>query len=208
MYDSKVKSNIEKLFQEIRENVQEIIMNSNNSSSATQSIMEYVSSKITAASRGYMTDVYASLSKAILSEAIFQDSANANKFYELNLRQKIFDAYQFDINDLSSYKSGIGFKEISRIYVAAGVTMGTLFVGGVLNVSFPKDINFSPIVIIAVAVILGCVTYFKAVPEYNKFKYISTVDVFITELEKGLILWVDVVEKYFNQEISDLKKTL
>ena len=208
MYDNKVKSNIENLFCEVKEKVQEIIMNADDTSSATHSIVEYVSSKITAASRGYMTDVYTSLSKATLNEAIFNDSANANKFYELNLRQKIYDAYQFDINDLSSYKSGIDFKEVNRTYATAGATIGTLTLGGILKATLTKVIDIPLIVIIAGAVILGWGTYVKGVPEYNKMKYIVTVNTFIADLENEFLVWVDVVEEFFNQQVSDLKKTL
>ncbi len=208
MYNNKVENNIKNLFIEINEKVKEIITDSKDSSIATQSIMDYVSSKITAASRGYMTDIYASLSKQTLSEDMFQDSENANKFYELNLRQQIFDAYQFDINDLATYKSGIGYKEINRIYASLGVAVGTLSLGGILRAALTKSLNIPLVVIIAGAVILGVGTYLQAVPEYNRAKYNASVDAFISEIEKELLLWVEAVEEFFKQQVTTLKMTL
>ena len=48
MYNNKVENNIKSLFIEINEKVKEILTDSKDSSIATQSIMDYVSSKITA----------------------------------------------------------------------------------------------------------------------------------------------------------------
>ena len=208
----KVKGYIEKLFVEMNEEVSEIANTSPTSVIATQEIMEYVSSKISASSKGYMIDLYGELSKKTLSEKIFEDSANANKFYELNMRRKISDAYQFDVKDLNSYNAGVDFKEINRAYASAGAAAGTAAVGGILLGALSGVVHIPMVVIIAGAVLAGLsaggVTYTKVVPEKNKFNFKEAVDAFMNSLKIELLNWVDNVVKFYNQKVEELKATL
>lgn len=208
----KVKGYIEKLFVEMNEEVSEIANTSPTSVIATQEIMEYVSSKISASSKGYMIDLYGELSKKTLSEKIFEDSANANKFYELNMRRKISDAYQFDVKDLNSYNAGVDFKEINRAYASAGAAAGTAAVGGILLGALSGVVHIPMVVIIAGAVLAGLsaggVTYTKVVPEKNKSNFKEAVDAFMNSLKIELLNWVDNVVKFYNQKVEELKATL
>lgn len=208
----KVKGYIEKLFVEMNEEVSEIANTSPTSVIATQEIMEYVSSKISASSKGYMIDLYGELSKKTLSEKIFEDSANANKFYELNMRRKISDAYQFDVKDLNSYNAGVDFKEINRAYASAGAAAGTAAAGGILLGALSGVVHIPMVVIIAGAVLAGLsaggVTYTKVVPEKNKSNFKEAVDAFMNSLKIELLNWVDNVVKFYNQKVEELKATL
>lgn len=208
----KVKGYIEKLFVEMNEEVSKIANTSPTSVIATQEIMEYVSSKISASSKGYMIDLYGELSKKTLSEKIFEDSANANKFYELNMRRKISDAYQFDVKDLNSYNTGVDFKEINRAYASAGAAAGTAAAGGILLGALSGVVHIPMVVIIAGAVLAGLsaggVTYTKVVPEKNKSNFKEAVDAFMNSLKIELLNWVDNVVKFYNQKVEELKATL
>ena len=208
----KVKGYIKELFVEMNEEVADIVSTSPSSSVATQSIMEYVSSKIAASSRGYMVDLYSELSKKTLSEEIFQDPANANKFYELNMRQKINDAYQFDVQSLDAYNTGVDFKEINRVYATAGAAVGSAAVGGILLGVLSGVVEIPLVVIIAGAVLAGLagggVTYAKVVPEKNRAAFSKAVVDFMMGLEVELLSWVDEVVKFYNQKVEELKATL
>ena len=106
----KVKGYIKELFTEMNAEVAGMARTSAPSTSAIQTIMDYVSSTITAASEGYIVDLYRELSRKTLSEDIFKDPATANKFYELNMRKLISDAYHFDVKCLDTYSTGLDFK--------------------------------------------------------------------------------------------------
>lgn len=208
----KVKGYIKELFVELNEEVSDIVQTSPSSTVATQSIMEHISGKIAASSRGYMVDLYGELSRKTLSEEIFKDPANANKFYELNMRQKISDAYKFDIQNLKTYGEGIDFKEINRIYTSAGVAVGSATIGGILLGALSGAVDIPMVVIIAGAVLAGigggAVTYCKVVPDKNKANFTKTVESFMDNLEKELLNWVDEVEKFYNQQVEELKAAL
>lgn len=208
----KVKIYIKKLFVEMTEEVNNIIRAAPSYNAATHSIIEYVSTKIAASSQGYMIDLYIELSKKTLQEEIFRDPANANKFYELNMRKKISDAYRFDVKDLDAYNTGIDFKEINRLYTTAGAAVGSAAVGSILLGVLSGVVDIPIVLIIAGAVLAGIVgggiTYTNVVPEKNKNNFLKAVKAFMYRLEKELLNWVDEVIKFYNQKIEELKISL
>ena len=92
MSENKVKNHIKELFEELNTEVTNIVETIPGTDMATQHIMETVSGRVTAAIEGYVFDLYSLLSKETLKEEIFQDAANANRFYELNLKKQIAEA--------------------------------------------------------------------------------------------------------------------
>lgn len=208
----KVKQYINDLFVELNEEVTDIVNSSSSPSMATQEIMEYVSVKIASSSKSYVVDLYSELSRNTLKEPIFEDAANANKFYELNLRKQIGDAYRFDVKDLEAYNAGIDFNEINRLYASAGAAVGSAAVGGILLGVISGVVKLPMVVIIAGAVLAGLtgggVAYTKVIPEKNKSTYLMRVTEFMNELEDELLNWVDEVVKFYNRQVEDLKKTL
>lgn len=212
MSDEIVKRMIDELFTTMEIKVKDIIANSRNSEQATRLITEYISSSVAAESLGYMSLLYSHLSKKTLSENVFKDPANANKFYELGLRKKLVDAYEFDIDSVASYKSGIDFNEINRVYTAAGAAVGSAAVSGILLGVLNGVVDIPIVVIIAGAVLAaiggGSITFFKVVPDINKQRFDSAVDSFMKELKESLLNWVDDVTNFYNREVEELKKTL
>ena len=132
MSEAAVKKMINDLFAEMTGQIEAIVRSSSSAEMATKRIMEYVSSTVAAKSLGYISALYSSLSKETLSEELFKSPENANKFYELGLRQKLIDGYEFDVESVSAYKAGVDFKEINRIYTSAGAAVGTTAVSGIL----------------------------------------------------------------------------
>lgn len=207
-----VKNYIRNLFVEMNEEITDIINSSSSTSLCIREIIEYVSSRITAASLGYITDIYSEMSKKTLDEEIFKNVSNANKFYELNLRKKISDAYHFDIKDLDAYKEGIDFDEINRAYAAAGASVGSAAVGGILLGALSGIIDIPIVVVIAGAVLTGItgggVTYVKVVPEKNKYRFSNAVVAFMDDLEGEMLSWVDEVIDFYNDNVNELKAAL
>ena len=211
MYEN-VKGYIKKLFGELDERVTSIVQTSPSFQAANQSIIKLVENRITSASQGYMIDLYCELSQKTLSEEIFQIPANANKFYELNMRQQINDSCKFDIQKSETYCTGIDFKEIDRNFVSVGAALGTAAVGGILLSALSVKIDIPMAVIAAGAVLTGAagggVTYAKIIPDKNKENYHKAVQNFMMKLENDLYIWIDEVAKFYNQKVDDLRATL
>jgi len=208
----KVKGYIKKLFVELDKDVTDIVHTSPSTNTATENIMGLVSSKIAAAAQGYMVDIYGELSKKTLNEELFKDPANANKFYDLDMRKRINDAYHFDIQSIKAYKDGIDFNEIKSVYAAAAAAVGSATLSGLLMGGLTGKISIPIVVIIAGALLIGIgggtLTSTKIVPAINKKNYMIAVKKFMAELERELLLWVDGVVKFYNQKVDELKATL
>ena len=212
MSDNQVKRHIKKLFEELNVEVETIIESAPNSDVATQQIVETVSSGVTAATEGYIFDLYSILSKETLKEEVFQDDANANRFYALNLRGQIAEAYQFDVQSLEAYSTGVDFDEINRTYATATAAVGSAAVGGVLLGVLHGLVGLPFAVVIAGAVLAGIggggATYVKIVPERNKERFQVDVKRFMENLELELLHWVDEVVNFYDKKVEELKQSL
>ena len=212
MSENKVKNHIKELFEELNTEVTNIVETIPDTDMATQHIMETVSGRVTAATEGYVFDLYSLLSKETLKEEIFQDAANANRFYELNLKKQIAEAYQFNIQSLKTYSTSLDFKEINRTYATAAAAVGTAAAGGILLGILHGLVHIPFAVVIAGAVLAGIgggsVTYMKIVPEKNKEGFQTAVNRFMEDLEQELLNWVDDVVNFYNQKVAELKQSL
>ena len=212
MFENQVKNYIKELFRELNTEVEDIVETIPDTNLATQHIVELVSSRVTAAVEGYVFDLYSILSKETLKEEIFRDAANANRFYELNLKKQIAEAYQFNILSLESYSTGLDFHEINSTYATATAVAGSAAVGGILLGILHGLIDIPFAVVIAGAVLAGIgggsVAYMKVVPEKNKERFRMAVGRFMKDLEQELLRWVDDVVDFYNKKVADLKQSL
>lgn len=208
---SDVKTNIRLLFEEMNAEVERIVTSSHTADMATRELLDYIPAKVAMAVEGYMIDIYKALSIKTLSEPVFQSAANANRFYELQLRKKIATAYRFDVKDLQDYIEGESFNEISTRYSTAIAGVGGTVIGGVLLGLLSDKVNDIPIVgIIAGALITGLASagICFGVSKIEKQDYHKAVRFFMTDLENELMKWVDSVTAYYHSVVNELKATL
>ena len=205
MYNSELKKEIHVMFQELSVKAKEIVDTSRTSQMATERISEAVASRVTAESEGYIVDMYTCLVVKIKADEYFKDPGNLNAFYRLNLREKLNDRYYFEVESLDAYKKGIEFKEVNKLYVAAGVAAGTLAVGGILKFAISGLIHIPIAVIIAGAVIAGVAAYFS-VPQKNKKEYNRAVNKYLNDMENEILDWLTEVENYFDSQVRSLYK--
>ncbi len=207
-----MKKDIKELFAEVKAKSKVIIDNASSMSAATNQLMDYVSSSVTSKSKVYVSTIYTELSNKTLEEPIFADFDNANKFYELNLRGLLLDKYDFDINSLKAYKDGLQYKEINDLYATAVSAVGGAGVAGILLGILAGVVKLPMVVVIAGAVLagVGCGTYthYSYVSNKNRENYYLSVKSFLRDLENEMLKWVDEVERYYNQQVNNLKKTL
>ena len=208
---SDVKTNIHLLFREMNAEVKRIVAASHTADMATRGLLDYVPVKVAVAAEGYMIDLYKVLSAETLSEPVFRSAANANRFYELQLRQKIADVYRFDTKDMQDYIKGKSFNEINALYSAAVAGLGGAVVGGALLGLLSGVVVHIPVVgVIAGAIVAAFASagIYTGVSKTRKKDYYIAVQSFMADLEKELIKWVDDVINFYNSAVNELKDRL
>lgn len=205
MYNNELKNEVHKMFGELAEKAKEITETSRTTQIATERISDVVASRVSAESEGYIVDMYTCLVAKIKEDEYFKDSEHLNAFYRLNLREELNEKYHFEVESLDAYKQGIEFKEINRLYAAAGTAAGTLAVGGILKFAISGLINIPIAVIIAGAVAAGVAAYF-AVPEKNKKEYNRAVSKYLNDMENEILDWLTEVENYFDSQVRTIYK--
>lgn len=205
MYNNELKKEVHVMFQELAVRSKKIIETSQTAQMATERISVAVSSKVSAECEGYIVDVYNSLVIKIKSDEYFQDPVHLNAFYRLNLREKLNDIYHFEVKSLDSYKNGITFDELNKLYAAAGTAAGTLALGGILKFAISGLIHVPIAVIIAGAVIAGPATY-VSVPVKNKKEYSRAVNKFLNDMENEILDWLTEMERYLDTQVHTLRQ--
>lgn len=177
----------------------------NSPNNSTKRISGLVAKKLSAKSGEYIADMYFSLKSEIEGDEFFKDSKHMNRFYRLNLRDELNEKYRFDVDSSMTYKNGVDFEEINKLYVTASAVAGTTALGGILKFAMSGAINIPIALIIAGAVVAGVTAYFK-VTEKNKKKYEQAVEEYLDDMEKEVLDWLDEVERYFRSRVASLKE--
>lgn len=200
-----LNKHLHELFIRLKSESDKIASESRTNTDATERIMRLVSSRLSAAAEGYLIDIYAYLSDEIEQSDFFKNPDNLNAFYRLNLRTELSEKYQFNIEDIDAYKKGIEYKEINRLYTAAGAAAGTLALGGILKFALSSVVSIPFAVVIAGAVVAACATYF-ALPTKNRREYKKAVEKFLDDLESDMSNWFVDIQVYFIDRVNTLYK--
>ena len=194
-----IKNKVEALIDEIANEVANMKLSSNDFDVNTRQICSYVSSKITAKCKGLMSTLYTELSCETLKSDIFKDNANANRFYDLDLRSHIYEKYNFEP------ENKINFNAINSQLVAIGIPIGIAGIGVVLSLLITEPI------IIPVALVVAALSYpiiKKAVDNTNKQQYYTIVEKYIKGLKNELLSWFDSIEIYYKKQVDELIEML
>lgn len=205
LYNSDIERQIHDLFIELKKKSIKIASEARTNTNATERIMRLVSSTISAEVEGYIVDIYAGLLEKIKQDDYFKNQENLNAFYRLNLRNELNEKFQFNIENIDTYKKGISYKEINQIYVTVGAAAGTLALGGILKFALSSVVGIPFAIIIAGAVVVACASYF-AIPTKNRKEYKKSIKKFLDELEEDILDWFVDIEIYCDERVRTLYK--
>lgn len=205
LYNSDIERQIHELFIELKKKSIKIASEARTNTNATERIMRLVSSTISAEVEGYIVDIYAGLLEKIKQDDYFKNQENLNAFYRLNLRNELNEKFQFNIENIDTYKKGISYKEINQIYVTAGAAAGTLALGAILKFALSSVVRIPFVIIIAGAVVVACASYF-ALPTQNRKEYKKSIKKFLDELEEDILDWFVDIEIYCDERVRTLYK--
>lgn len=197
-------------FDEISERVNEIVLNSQNTEQAVREVAEYVSGKLSASCKGYIALLYSVKSKETLREEVFSSSENANKFYDLNLRQKLSELYDFNLMKSRSLNAALGSGNVSE----SGGSERTeetrcSFSGGISRIFsfFLFPVSFLSGFISAQHGLSGG-TDQTAVHGGGKSLLAAKAQSFLLDLKSEMKDFLSGAEHYYDEQVSSLKKEL
>lgn len=205
MCNEELRREVHNMFLDLQKKADEIVDSSSTLNMATERISKAVANRINAESEGYIVDIYTFLVTKLKDEEFFKNPQNMNAFYRLNLREKLSEKYQFDVDVLDAYKKGIDYKETNRLYASACATAGVATLGGILKFMMAGTINI-PLMAIVVGTFFVGVVINQFVPQKNKKEYRLAVKRYLTSMENELLDWLTDVEEYFNAQVRDLYK--
>lgn len=206
MCNIELRNAVHKMFNELSKKANEIAENCGAGDMAIDEISKMVSSKVSAESKGYIVDMYANLVSKIKEDDYFKDPKKLNDFYRLNLRGQLNEKYNFDIKLKNAYEKGIKFKDINKLYVAAGSAAGTLAIGGILKFAISDTIGIPISIIIAGAVIVGISSYLIC-SKKNKQNFHQAINKYLKDMENEILNWLVEIEDYLNRQVRTIYKS-
>lgn len=207
MYNKDIYQNVEKMFFELQEQVAKIVFSSASTPNAKERIIDVVSSRVAAEAEGYVIEIYTNLQEKIKKDPFFQNPEHLNSFYRLNLRESLYDQYQFNIKSLNAYKTGIQYNEINSIYKSIaesiGVSIGTASLGVLLKYTLLNGINIPIVLLIAGA--LGVLFYMTVGGKKQQRKdFQKAANDYLKQMKNDLFDWLSDVEIYLEGEVRKL----
>lgn len=210
MYSVTIKSKVDAMFDELRKKVSAIVIGSSTSKEAITAVTKLVSSELATRSKSILSDMLFELSDKLLHTEFFADITRQNRFFEINLRQEIFNKYRFE-----PIKT-VNYNEASRTAQALKVGGVTLGVGGVVEIGvvLSAGLSLSTLVPIPISVLIvasigaALADYYTIEPAKNKKALAQALDNYLVDAKQQFLNWFDEVEKYFNMRVEEIKKTL
>lgn len=211
MYSEKIKSKIQAMFADLRNEARELVDSSDSLDNAVNSICKSTNRQVSLRSKTMLNDMLFELEKNLLqSDPFFADVVQKNKFMELNLQQEISSKYQF------ATQTEMNYQEISRIKDSIKIGGGVFVVGAICEVGgvLVSGLSFTALapvpvgVLVAVALGAAMINYLAIVPKKNKENFSREIEKFLNEVQQQFLNWFDEIEKYFHQRVQEIKQTI
>lgn len=202
MFSKTLEFKINKMFSELNNKALKISENSMTLKIATNKINDLVLSEISTRSKTMMNEMYTVLSKEVLSS--LDNASQKNNFYEANLRQELFDKYNFKISN-----KGINIIEYNRLKLSMIISSITMILGFLfVFILSPKSILIPNILILVLSMGVFYVLYFKVIKEINKRKSSTAINNYMKHIKSEYIKWLNEAELYFNKRVIELKQKI
>ena len=211
MYSNKIKPKIERMFNTLRTEAEENVVDSHSLHNAVDKICHRVNLETAIRSKAMLSDMLFDLNDQLFQTSFFVNNISLqNDFFALDLRQEIIDKYQLVTT------TNIEFHEVSHITRAVKVGAGTLAVGGICGLGVARVaglsfLSFTPVpvgVLFAAALGAMVVDYVAIEPSRNKKKLTLALDKYFIEVQQQYLNWFDEIESYYNKRVDEFKDTI
>jgi hypothetical protein len=211
MYSNNIKFKIDKMFNDLSEEIKQIVDESCTLNDAVNQVSHCVSSEIESRSKTMLSDMLFYLNNSVLDDVFFADNiARQNDFLSRNFPQEILSKYQFSITAKVDYQEASQALEAAKIgagglAIGGACAIGSVLIGGLSLSSFvpiPIGILFTA----AFGAAMG--DYFFIEPNRNKKQFFLAIDKYLSEAKKQYINWFNEIENYFYKYVDDFKQVI
>ncbi|WP_354692653.1 hypothetical protein [Phytobacter sp. RSE-02] len=211
MYSEMIAPKIDKMFNDLRIDIQEVVYETGSLNDAINNIYQRVISETTSRSELMLGDMLFELDRALFNTPFFADNiSRKNEYSSLGLRKEITNKHQFTTT------ATVNYQEASRIIHAFKIGSGVLIFGGVLGlgVIVSSGLELSSLVPIPVSALFAAaigaamMDYLFIEPKKSKKRFSSAVDKYLNEAKEQYLNWFDSVEDYYNMRVAQIKETI
>ncbi|CEP34092.1 MULTISPECIES: hypothetical protein [unclassified Halomonas] len=209
MHNKKIKTKVDKMFNDLRTEVTKILDETNSFNDSVHRISQRVSSEMVSRSKNILSDMLFELDDALFETPFFATHiTRQNEFLALNLRQEILNKYQFTLN------TTVDYQEAPRIMQAAKVGGGVLAIGGISTIGavLATGLSVSNLVPVPVGLLFAAAfgaamtNYLIVEPNRNKKNLYLAIEKYLSEAQQQIHNWFNEVENYFDRRAGEIKQ--
>ena len=192
----KIENYIDKIIESLRKDARKSISSGMSDKQVINKITLTTVNKFTPESKMIMSSTYNMLMEKTLAGSLYLNVENKAAFYQLDILKDLNSKFVFDIPDKIDYQESK--KEFDK-WVKCGAVV---VVGGIVSIPLKSLIPIGIAVIIAVimAIVL------KDDNKVGKTDISAIIDNYLSDIKKSVFLWVESVEKYYDEKIAILEK--
>ncbi|MGN1411546.1 MAG: hypothetical protein ACI4WH_03425 [Oscillospiraceae bacterium] len=190
-----VNEKLDNIIKNIRDTSRKLLSTCNTYEEASNKLYEYIYTSCETESRTISSSLYSDLYNQISNSGYFSNVELVNEFYSLDMRNYLSENCKFELEKKFTYSP----KDIKKtsIIVAGGIAV----VGSVISLMLILPMGIIP------SVIVGGVAYpvtSKIIDRKNFENYLFTVEVYLKELKKKFLSWIESFEEYYSETMEGL----
>lgn len=192
----KIENYIDKIIESLRKDARKSISSGMSDKQVINKITITTVNKFTPESKMILSSTYNMLMEKTLAGSLYLNAENKAAFYQLDILKDLNSKFVFDIPDKIDYQESK--KEFDK-WVKCGAVV---VVGGIVSIPLKSLIPIGIAVIIAVimAIVL------KDDNKVGKTDISAIIDNYLSDIKKSVFLWIESVEKYYDEKIAILEK--
>ncbi|MFT8322810.1 MAG: hypothetical protein ABF649_18220 [Bacillus sp. (in: firmicutes)] len=195
---AKLEQYIDKLINGIYSDANRNIKNGVSDKQVIDKIINVTVNKFTPESKMILSSTYNMMMERTLAKELFRNVQNRAAFYETDILKGLNKKFNFEIPKNINYEESKN--EINK-WVKAGAVV---VVGGIISIPLKSWIP------VGIAVVIAGIMAFllKDGTKKEKTNVNSLIKEYLNKVKQSLMLWIDSIEKYYDERISDLEREL
>lgn len=190
-----VNEKLDDIIKNIRDTSRKLLSTCNTYEEVSNKLYEYIYTSCETESRTISSSLYTDLYNQISNSGYFSNIQLVDEFYSMDMRNYLSENCKFELEKKFTYSP----KNIKKISIT--VSGGIAVVGSVISLMLILPTGIIP------SILIGGIAYpvtSKIMDRKNFENYLFTVEVYLKELKKRFLSWVETFEEYYSETVENL----
>lgn len=193
-----IEVRVEKLLGSIRQDAEYAKGNGTKPTDIIDRVTRQTINQMTPESKMLLSSAYNMMMKHTLADPHFQSPQDKARFFEANILKRINAKFDFSI------PSKIHYEEAQTTYQQLAAAGAVISVGGVISIVRSSWLPMGIATILAA--IMTCVLKANSTTSAPRSDVSKIIEEYLQKVQQSFMLWIDEIERFYDEEVERLKK--